>query len=71
MRWVTTQVSDPKTSTTCTTAFKNKLYTWGAPTYLLRMRVILLQNSLAQDKFLAKDVQSSSTANITRPRYLK
>ena len=71
MRGVTTQISDPKSSTTYTTALKNNPDTRVAAPSLLRMRVILLQNSLAQDKFLATAVQSSSTANITRPRYLK
>ena len=71
MRGMTTQVSYPKISTACTTDLKNNPDTRGAAPYLLRMRAILLQTSLARYKFLATAGQSSSAADITRPSYLK
>ena len=71
MRGVTTQVSDPKISIVCTMALKNKPDTRGAAPSLLRMHVILLQTALARDKFFTTSGQSSSTTEITRPRYLK
>ena len=71
MRWVTTKVSDPKSSTACTMALRNTLYTRSATPYLLRMCVLLLQTSLAWDKFLTTTSQLSYAAKIARPRYLK
>ena len=68
---VTTQFSTPKNSTAWTTALKKKQYTRGAAPSLMRMRDILLQNFLAQAKFLTTAGQSSSASKITHPRYLK
>ena len=66
MRGVTTQVSYPKSSTACTTAFKR-----GTALYLLMMRAILLQTALSQDNFLTTSGHSLSAAKITHPSYLK
>ena len=71
MQGVTTQVSNPKSSTAYTTALKNNPDTCGAAPYLLRMRVILLQTDLAREKFLATTGHSLSASDITPPRYLK
>ena len=71
MRGVTTQVSDPKRSTACTTVLKKNPDTCGAAPSLLSMRGILLQTFLARDKFFTAAGQLSSTAEITRTRYLK
>ena len=68
---VTTQVSDLKISTACTTALKNKPDTLRAAPSRLRMCIILLQTALAWDKFITNTGQSSSSAESTRPRYLK
>ena len=70
MRGVTTQVSAPNISTTCITALKNP-DTRGVATYLMRMCDILFHTVFAQAKFLTTVSQSSSVAEITRPRYLK
>ena len=70
MREVTNQVCAPKSSTAWTTALKKKLDTRDTAPSLLRMRNILLQTFFARAKFLTTYVQSSSVANITRPRYL-
>ena len=71
MRWVTTQVSAPKSSTTWTTALKKKPDTCGATPSLLWMRDILLQTLPARDKFFITSGQSSSASEITRPRHLE
>ena len=71
MQGVTTQVSDPNSSTAYTTSLKKKPDTRGAAPSLLRMRAVLLQAALSQDKLLTTTGQSSSAAKITRPRYLK
>ena len=71
MRGVTTQVSYPNSSTAWTMALKRKSDTCGDAPSLLKMRVILLQNSLARDKFFPIAVQLSSASKITHPRYLK
>ena len=71
MKGVTTQVSNPKSSTACTTALKNRLDTLGAAPSLLSIHVILLQITLVWDKFFTTADQSSSSAKITRPSYLK
>ena len=68
---VTTQVSDPKSSTACTTALKNKPDTRSAAPYRMRMRIILLQTALAREKFFTTAGQSLSSADITCTRYLK
>ena len=71
MRGVTTQFSDPKSSTACTTDPKKNPGTCGAAHSLLRMRDIFLQTALARDKFFTTTGQLLSTAKITCPRYLK
>ena len=70
MRGVNNQISAPKSSTACITAFKNQDIRGASPS-LLRMRDILLQTFFARFKFLTTSGQSLSVANITRPRYLK
>ena len=70
MQGVTTQVSNPKSSTAWTTALKNNPDTHGAAPSLLRMHDILLQTLLARAKFFTTAGQPSSDANIKRPRYL-
>ena len=70
MRGVTTKVSAPNRGTACIMAFKKNLDTRGVAPSLLRMRNILLQTFFARAKFFTTYVQSSSVANITRPRYL-
>ena len=45
--------------------------TCGAAPSLLRIHIILLQTTLARNKFFTNSVQLSSTTKITRPRYLK
>ena len=62
MRGVTTQVSDPKSSTACTISLKKKPDTRGAAPYVLRMRVILLQTALSRYKFFATAGQPSPAA---------
>ena len=71
MQGVTTQVSDPKSSTACTTSLKKKPDIRGAAPSLLRMRVILLQTALDRDKFFTTAGQLLSAAKIICPRYLK
>ena len=71
MRGATTQVSNPKISTACKTALKQNLDTSCAAPSLLRMCNTLLQNFLARNRFFTNYGQSSSAAEITRPRYLK
>ena len=71
MRGVTTQFSDPKIITTCTTALKKNPVTRGSASSRMKMHVILLQTSLSQDKFLTTSGQSFSAADFTHPRYLK
>ena len=71
MQGVTTQVSDMRISTACTTVLKNNPDTHSTAPSLLRMRGILLQTALVQEKFFTTAGQSSSAANITRPMYLK
>ena len=68
---MTTQVSNPKSSTVCTTALNKNTDTHGADPYLLRIRAILLPTALAQDKYPITAGQSLSNAKITLPRYLK
>ena len=68
---VTNQVSDPKSSTACTTALKKNPDTRSANPSLLRIHVILLQTYLAREKFFTTAGHSSSASKITRPRYLK
>ena len=50
MRGVTTQLSDTKSITACTTALKKEPDTRGTAPSLLRMRAILLQSALARYK---------------------
>ena len=69
MRGVTTQFSDPKSSTACTTASKENPETRGAAPSLLRMRGIILQTFLARYKFFTTASQSFSYSDITCPRY--
>ena len=71
MRGVTTQVSALKSSKAWTTALKKKPDTCGAAPSLLRMRGILLQNFLERAKLFITAGQSFSSAEITRPSYLK
>ena len=60
MRGVTTQVSDPKINTACTTALNKNPYTRGSAPSLLRIIVILFHTALSQDKFLTTYGQSLS-----------
>ena len=71
MRGVTTQVSEPKSNTACTTALKKNPDTCRSAPSLLMILVILLHTVLAHDKFLATSGQFLSAAEITRPRYQK
>ena len=68
---LTTQVSTPKSITSCITAFKKKPNTRGVAPSLLSIRDILLHTVFARDKFLTTYVQLSYVSKITRPRYLK
>ena len=71
MRGLTSQVSDPKSNTACTTALKKNTDTRSSAPSLLRILVFFFHTSLAQDKFLTTAGQSSSDTKITRPRYQK
>ena len=71
MQGVTTQVSDPNSSTACTMALKKKPDTRRDAPSLLRMRAIFLHTALVLDKFLTTANQSLSADYITRPSYLK
>ena len=71
MRGVTIKVSNLKSITACTRVLKKKLDTCNTAPSLMMMRVILLQTVLARYKFFTTAVQSSSTAEITCPSYLK
>ena len=71
MREVTTQVSNPKSSTTCATALKKNPDTRGATPSLMRIHVILLQTALVRDKLFTTAGQLLSASKITRLRYMK
>ena len=68
---VTTQVSNPESSTACTKALKKNPDTRGAAPSLLRMRGILLQTALSRDKLFTTTGQLLSSTEIARPRYPK
>ena len=71
MRGVTTQVSDPNSSTACTTDLRKNTDTRGSALYLLMILVIIFHTALSRDKFLTTAGQSSSASKITRPRHRK
>ena len=71
MQGVTTQVYYLERRTACTTALKKKIDTRVSDPYLLRILVIPFHTAFARDKFLTTAIQSSSAADITRPRYRK
>ena len=55
MQGVTTQASDPKISTACTTSLKNNPDTHSASPSMLNMHNILLQTFLAWDKLITTE----------------
>ena len=67
---VRTHVSAPKSNTTCTTALKNDLETFGSALYQLRILVIHIQLFLEFIRLPATSVQSSLPAVRNLPRYL-
>ena len=71
MQGVTTNFSQPKNNTVCTTALKKKPDTRGYAPYLLDILVILFHPTLARYNLLTTSGQSLSAAKITRPRYYK
>ena len=68
---VTIQASAPKSSTDWTTALNTNLDTRGEAPSLLIILVSLRHTACALSKFLTNAGQSFSTAEITRPNYLK
>ena len=70
MQGVSNHVSDPKSSTVCTTAFKNIPETLGLSTS--RTRILVLRYQLFQNflRFPTTAGQSSSAAVKTRSIYL-
>ena len=71
MQGVTTQVYVPKSSTDWTTALDKNPNTRVAAPSLMRIRVILCHTTRALVRFPTTTGQSSSAAEIARPKYLK
>ena len=71
MQGLTTQVSDPKRNTACTTDLKKNPDTRVSAPYLLSIIVILFNTALSRDNLLTTAGQLSSADEINRPRYQK
>ena len=71
MKGLTTQVSEPKSNTACTTDLKKNPDTLDSAPSLIRIPIVFFHTTLAQEKFLTTSCQSLSAAKITLNSYRK